>query len=68
MTIRELIDSEGLENICAMAGWQGGTIHQAEVWVKAKLKKHGVFTHKDTGELITITIGGAIELKYQLTQ
>lgn len=57
MTIRQIIEQEGLAEICRLAGWQGGTVHQAETWAKAKLASHGVFEHKDTKELITITIG-----------
>lgn len=57
MTIENIIEEQGgLEGMCKMFGWQGGTIHQVRDEIKRRLNAHGVFEHKDTKELITISI------------
>jgi len=43
MTIDELVESAGgLNGLCKLFGWQGGTIHQVVVEVKRRLDAAGI--------------------------
>ena len=55
MTLNELTESVGLESLCALFGWQGGTIHQARAEAKRRLAAKGIVEAKD-GELVALVI------------
>ena len=56
MTIEQGIELEGgLEGLCKLFGWQGGTIHQAKAEMKRRLSMGGIFEDKN-GELVMLKI------------
>ena len=54
MTIQQIIEKDGLKNLCKLFGWQGGTREQVKTEMRRRFAKNGIAEHKITGQLVTL--------------